>query len=214
MAMNLGRRIAPPRFIAFTLIFLAGLIVAIPAQGWARGAMIAFDIAATIFLISIAWVLRAGETDQMRQAAAANDANRAGLLIVSVVTSTVIMVAVVTEKMQKATPFTIALVLTSLALAWIFSNTIYALHYAHLFYGQADGEDRGGIDFPDCGDRDYRPDYWDFVYFSFTLGMTFQTSDVDITSRRIRRIVTGHCLAAFVFNLGVLAFTINSIGGG
>ena len=58
------------------------------------------------------------------------------------------------------------------------------------------------------------PDYWDFVYFSFTLGMTFQTSDVDITSRRVRRVVTGHCLAAFVFNLGVLAFTINSIGGG
>ena len=209
MAMNLGKRIAPPRFIAFALIFVVGLVVAIPAQGWARGAMIAFDIAATIFLMSIGWVLRAGQADQMRQAASANDANRAGLLIVSVVTSTIILVAVVTEKMQKATPFAIALVLASLVLAWLFSNTIYALHYAHLFYGQADGEDQGGIDFPDCDN----PDYWDFIYFSFTLGMTFQTSDVDITSRRIRRIVTGHCLAAFVFNLGVLAFTINSIGG-
>ncbi|MEO5492731.1 MAG: DUF1345 domain-containing protein [Sphingomonas sp.] len=210
MAMNLGKRIAPPRFIAFAVIFIVGLIVAIPAQGWARGAMIAFDIAAAVFLISITWVLRAGEADQMRQAAAANDANRGGLLILTVVTSIVIMVAVVTEKMEKASPWAIALVLVSLALAWIFSNTIYALHYAHMFYGQNGGEDLGGIDFPDCGN----PDYWDFVYFSFTLGMTFQTSDVDITSRRIRRIVTGHCLAAFVFNLGVLAFTINSIGGG
>lgn len=209
MAMNLGKRIAPPRFIAFALIFVIGLVLAIPAQGWARGAMIAFDIAAAIFLTSIAWVLRAGEADQMRQAAAANDANRGGLLILTVITSIVIMVAVVTEKLEKASPWAIALVLLSLALAWVFSNTIYALHYAHLFYGQDSGEDLGGIDFPDCDN----PDYWDFIYFSFTLGMTFQTSDVDITSRRVRRIVTGHCLAAFVFNLGVLAFTINSIGG-
>ncbi len=210
MAMNLGKRIAPPRFVAFALIFVAGLIGFIPAQGWARGAMIAFDIAATVFLISITWVLRAGQADQMRRAAAANDANRAWLLVLSVVTSIVIMVAVISEKLEKAAPFTIALVLVSLALAWIFSNMIYALHYAHLFYAQDEGEDRGGITFPDCDS----PDYWDFIYFSFTLGMTFQTSDVDITSRRIRRIVTGHCLAAFVFNLGVLAFTINSIGGG
>jgi uncharacterized membrane protein len=54
--------------------------------------------------------------------------------------------------------------------------------------------------------------YWDFVYFAFTLGMTFQTSDVTITSERIRRIVTIHCLAAFFFNIGVLAFTINVLG--
>jgi uncharacterized membrane protein len=147
----------------------------------------------------------------MRAAAQRNDANRAFLLLLTVVTSTVILVSVVTEKLEKATPFTIGLVLVSLVLAWTFSNTIYALHYAHLYYLPAeDGEDSRGIDFPDCED----PDYWDFVYFSFTLGMTFQTSDVEIKMRRIRRIVTGHCLAAFVFNLGVLAFTINSIGGG
>jgi uncharacterized membrane protein len=151
-----------------------------------------------------------GEADEMRAASQRNDANRVFLLVVTVVTSIVIMVAVISEKLEKATPWTIALVLSSLALAWIFSNTIYALHYAHLYYLPAeDGEDGGGIQFPNCDN----PDYWDFVYFSFTLGMTFQTSDVEIASRRIRRIVTGHCLAAFVFNLGVLAFTINSIGG-
>jgi len=147
----------------------------------------------------------------MRAASQRNDANRAGLLLITVVTSIIIMVAVVTEKLDKATPWTVALVLGSLGLAWVFSNTIYALHYAHVYYLiDGKGQDRGGIDFPNCD----QPDYWDFTYFAFTLGMTFQTSDVDITSRHIRRIVTGHCLAAFVFNLGVLAFTINSIGGG
>lgn len=208
--MNLGHRIAPPRFIAFMATFAVGLFVAIPGLGWARGAMAAFDVAATVFLLLITSLFRRGTADEMRAASQRNDANRALLLTLTVLTSIVILVAVVTEKLDKATPWSIVLVLTSLVLAWTFSNTIYALHYAHLFYlPAADSEDSRGIDFPDCDD----PDYWDFVYFSFTLGMTFQTSDVDIKSRRIRRVVTGHCLAAFVFNLGVLAFTINSIGG-
>lgn len=208
--MHLGHRLAPPRFIAFVAIFNAGLLVAVPPEGYGRGAMIAFDIAATIFLCSLVPLFRNASAESMRAAAQRNDANRAFLLLLTVVTSIVILVAVVTEKLEKATPWTIGLVLISLVLAWTFSNMIYALHYAHLYYLPAeDGEDSGGIDFPDCDD----PDYWDFVYFSFTLGMTFQTSDVEIKHRRIRRVVTGHCLAAFVFNLGVLAFTINSIGG-
>ena len=209
--IHLGHRLAPPRFIAFVAIFAAGLFLTIPAQGWGRGAMISFDVAATVFLALIMPLFRQGGADQMRAAAQRNDANRAFLLLLTVVTTTIVLVAVVTEKLEKATPFTIALVLVSLVLAWTFSNTIYALHYAHLYYLPAeDGEDSRGIEYPNCDD----PDYWDFVYFSFTLGMTFQTSDVEISSRRVRRIVIGHCLAAFVFNLGVLAFTINSIGGG
>jgi uncharacterized membrane protein len=89
---------------------------------------------------------------------------------------------------------------------------VYTLHYAHLFYGRDDdgSGDAGGLDFPDTKE----PDYWDFLYFSYTLGMTFQTSDVTIASRRMRRVALGQSLAAFVFNLGVLAFTINTIGGG
>lgn len=209
MALNLGKRIAPPRFIAFALALIIGLAVAIPTAGLSRGAMMAFDIAAGIFLLSLIPILRDGGADRMRAASTRNDANRAGLLLITVTTSTVIMVAVITEKMSKASPLVIALILISLVMAWVFSNTIYALHYAHLFYGKDRDED-GGIKFPDCDD----PDYWDFVYFSFCLGMTFQTSDVNIVSRRMRRVVTGQCLAAFVFNLGILAFTINTIGGG
>jgi uncharacterized membrane protein len=70
------------------------------------------------------------------------------------------------------------------------------------------GDDCGGIEMP--GTKE--PDYWDFVYFSFTLGMTFQTSDTAVTSGVFRRVIIFHCLAAFVFNIGVLAFTINVLG--
>lgn len=211
MAMNLGKRIAPPRFLLFVVLFAGGLAAAIPTLGWNRGAMAAFDVAALAFLLAMIPIFRAGEASRMRQASQDNDANRAFLLIVTVVTSIVIMAAVVSEKLNKASSATIALVLASLVLAWLFSNVIYALHYAHLYYLPGDKDDDcKGLEIPSAAE----PDYWDFFYFSSCLGMTFQTSDVDITSRRIRRVVTGHCLAAFVFNLGVLAFTINTIGGG
>jgi uncharacterized membrane protein len=108
---------------------------------------------------------------------------------------------------QRPEPLTKSLVITTLVLAWLFTNTIYAIHYAHLAYIQPDAGDCG-LEFP--GTR--QPVYWDFVYFAFTLGMTFQTSDVTITDPRIRRVVTVHCFAAFVFNIGVLAFTINVLG--
>lgn len=212
MALHLGHKIAPPRFLIFTAVFVAGLVVAIPQLGWGRGTMAAFDVAAIVFLIAISTLLRRNEADKMREASERNDANRAGLLALSFVTSLAILVSVAKELQGRNDATAIALVIATLVLAWLFSNTIYALHYAHLYYSDCDedGKDAGGLEFPKCDE----PDYWDFIYFSFTLGMTFQTSDVEISSRRIRRIVTGQCLAAFVFNIGVLAFTINVLGGG
>lgn len=214
MALSLGKTIAPPRFLLFLAVFATGLAAGIPTLGLGRGTMAAFDAGAVVFLIALTTLLKRGEAEQMRRAAAANDANRAVLLGFSGVVLAVILVAVAKELQGKNDVLAIVLAVTTLVLAWLFANTIYALHYAHLYYladpdDDKDG-DAGGIDFPNCDE----PDYWDFLYFSYTLGMTFQTSDVDITSRHIRKVVTGQCLAAFVFNLGVLAFTINVLGGG
>ena len=147
----------------------------------------------------------------MRRTARDNDANRTLLLTITAATMVVILVAVAGELKGRNDALAVTLVIATLVLAWLFSNMVYALHYAHIFYLPDDGgKDAGGLEFPDCPS----PDYWDFLYFSATLGMTFQTSDVSVTARRIRRVVLGHSLAAFVFNLGVLAFTINVLGGG
>ncbi|AJP74577.1 membrane protein [Sphingomonas hengshuiensis] len=174
--------------------------------------MSAFDLGAGVFLLACLPLL-SHESDRMRQSAAINDANRFVLLLVTVAVSFVILVAVASELMEGKTPAlpTLLLVIGTLALTWVFSNGIYALHYAHLFYTEDSetGGDSGGLDFPDTPE----PDYWDFIYFAFCLGMTFQTSDVTIKNRRFRKVVTLHCLAAFVFNLGVIAFTINVLGG-
>jgi uncharacterized membrane protein len=212
MKLHLGKKLAPPRFLMFVGLLIVGSIVLIPELRYSRGFMAAFDIAAGVFLLSLIPLLKKGNAEQMRSASAANDANRAVLLGVTGITMVVILVAVAKELRSKSDAMVIGLVIATLILAWLYSNTIYALHYAHLYYSDCDGDgnDRGGLEFPNCAE----PDYWDFIYFSFTLGMTFQTSDVEISSRRMRMISLGQCLAAFVFNLGVLAFTINTIGGG
>ncbi len=208
--MQLGRKIAPARFVAFALVFVIGLAVLIPWIGMGVGTMAAFDIASALFLLLIAPLLR-DTADDMRAHAKENDANRALLLALTALVSMVVLVSVASEMHGgKGDALTTALLIVTLVLAWLFSNSVYALHYAHMFYSRSGGGgDAGGLDIKGCPE----PDYWDFVYFSFTLGMTFQTSDTDITSRRIRRVSIGHCLAAFVFNIGVLAFSINVLGG-
>jgi uncharacterized membrane protein len=209
---GIGRRIAPPRFVLFVLVFAAAMPPFVGCLGLGRAAMSAFDLAAAVFLVSVASLFRRGQAAQIRRAAHANDANRTLLLALTGAVMLVILVAVRGELRGKNDALAIVLVVTTLVLAWLFSNMVYALHYAHLFYSTdpEDGGDEGGLEFP--GTKE--PDYWDFLYFSYTLGMTFQTSDVTISDGRLRRVATGQCLAAFVFNLGVLAFTINVLGGG
>ena len=207
---TMGNRIAPPRFIAFALVAAVAIAGGTMLFGWRTGVMAGFDLAAITFLLSC-WPLLDDDPSQMREAAKRNDANRAGLLTITAAVTAVILVTVASELSQKTAPkpAVIALIVATLALSWIFSNMIYALHYAHMFYADDGGEDKGGIKFPDTKE----PDYWDFVYFAFCLGMTFQTSDVEIQTTPMRRLATFHSLAAFVFNLGVLAFTINVLGG-
>jgi uncharacterized membrane protein len=99
----------------------------------------------------------------------------------------------------------------SMIASWFLIHTVLALHYAHLYYGDAaDGAakgDRGGLDFPGTGN----PDYWDFFYYAFTIGMTCQVSDVDAQSRSMRRLTLMHSIVSFFFNTMVIALTVNLI---
>lgn len=210
-ARGIGNVLAPPRFLAFAVAAVLAIAAAVPLLGLREGVMAGFDFGALVFLAVSAPLLR-HRAAEMRASAARNDANRMVLLAVTGAVSIVILVAVASELMEKNAPRAgaLALIVGTLSLCWIFSNWIYALHYAHQFYSDADGKDAGGLCFPETDE----PDYWDFVYFAFCLGMTFQTSDVSVTTGRMRRTVTLHCLAAFVFNLGIIAFSINVLGGG
>lgn len=209
---SLGNRVAPPRFLLFCGVLLVAAGPMVATWGWAVGWMLAFDAAALVFLAACVPLLRDADAAAMRRSAAANDANRVMLLAISAVVVLAVLAAVARELGGPAQTGggTVALIVATLMLAWLFGNSVYALHYAHLYYlRRADGRDAGGIDFPATPE----PEYWDFVYFAFTLGMTFQTSDVAIRTAQLRKVATAHSLLAFVFNLGILAFTINVLGG-
>lgn len=199
-------KIAPPKFIAFVLISIAAGVAASTCFSWSRAVMIGFDTGATLFIaLALPFLWRHETAAGMKRYARANDANRAVLLVISTLVSLVVLTTVAVELGSKSGP-DIVLTIVTLMLAWLFANIVFALHYAHVYYID---DDDGGLDFSGKDD----PDYADFVYFAFTLGMTFQTSDTGVTTRRLRRIVTLHSLAAFVFNIGVIAFTINILGG-
>jgi uncharacterized membrane protein len=105
------------------------------------------------------------------------------------------------------------LTLSTVISSWALLHTVYSLRYAHAYYGDSDEpgvhQHAGGLLFP--GDRP--PNYFDFAYFSFVVGMTCQVSDVQITSRRMRRITLIHSILSFGFNTLILALLINTVSG-
>jgi uncharacterized membrane protein len=104
----------------------------------------------------------------------------------------------------------IILSITGIMTSWVLLHTIFTLHYAHLYYSKVKGSPTvSGLDFP----SEKKPDYLDFAYFSFVIGMTFQVSDVQINNRIIRRTALAHGLLAFALNTFVVALTINLIAG-
>ena len=213
--MNLGNRLAPPRFIAFVVLLPLSIMLwqaFQPESSWQDALAMGFDFAAIVFLLSLLPLLRNFSVSEMRRHADQNDANRPLILFVSTLLALVVLAAISGELASARSGDRLAMgkLLLTLAMAWLFANSVYALHYAHAFYfgsGES-GKHRGGIEFP--GTK--APDYADFAYFAFTLGMTFQTSDVQITAPEVRRLVLVHGLVAFAFNIGVIAFTINALG--
>ena len=207
---TMGNTVAPWRFILFFIALILGCLSGGMGMDdpW-LGLMLGFDIAAALFLLSCISVLRICDPEVIEAQAERNDANRTELLAFTgvVMATLLISIAAATAEVDPE-PLTKIVIIVTLVLAWLFSNMVYALHYAHMAYMHP-GDGSAGLEFPNSR----TPVYWDFVYFAFTIGMTFQTSDVQISSDAIRRVVTVHSFAAFVFNIGVLAFTIDVLGG-
>ncbi len=210
----LGRRIAPPRFVLFV-----GLM-ALVSIGWALlhasppgdALVVGFDVAALAFMVSLLPLLRDRSAAAMRRHAAQNDANRQTVLAVTAATALAILAAIAAELPAAHAGQVLAIVklVVTLGLSWAFTNLVFMLHYAHMHYRPAaDGSDHGGFAFPGTAE----PDYWDFLYFAFTAGMSFAASDVDVTDGAVRRVLVAHSLLSFVFNIGVLAFSINVLAG-
>jgi uncharacterized membrane protein len=207
----LRHHLAPPRFLVYALVLVAVAIGAAVRRGPAlQDFLIGFDAATVVFLLSLITLFRIRDPKEIARHSAANDANRIALLVISIVVVAVVLGAL-TLVVASKDDYSKLLVIATLAVAWVFANTVYAIHYAHLYYRPGDDPDgyAGGISVPSAE----HPDYLDFLHFSLILGMTFQTADINITGRTIRRVSTGQCLEAWIFNIGILAFSINMIAG-
>ncbi|WP_063671400.1 DUF1345 domain-containing protein [Dyella thiooxydans] len=169
-----------------------------------------FDLGAAAFLLGMLLMFNRSSTAGMRQQARLQDAGRWGILWSSIGITAVVMVALATELhvAKGGGVLSLAVAGASIVLSWLFINVMFALHYAHGFYGDY-GSQHQGLEFPGKG----QPDYWDFAYFSIVIGMTFQVSDVQISSREIRRIVLLHSVIAFFFNVFIIAVTVNIVAG-
>jgi len=204
-------RIVRARPRLFTCGAIGAVVVGIAFATSSRPAtrfLSGWDVAVALYLALVFHMMGRSSTDTMRQHAAEQDEGRLTMLVLTVA-SALASVAAIFAELGGSTGITggrptanVALAAVTILLSWAFIHTIFALHYAHEFYDETDG---GGLAFP--GDRE--PDYWDFVYFSFVIGMTSQVSDVAITSKLIRRTAAAHGIVSFVFNAALLALTVN-----
>lgn len=183
-------------------------MLALPASPITR-MLIGWDLGVLIYLAAAAVVMtRCSSVPEMQSNAAAQDEGAFAILILGVVAAIASLGAIFAElsTIERTSPgygLFVALAIGTVVLSWTFTHAIFALHYAHAFYGEH--LRKSGLKFPDDDD----PDYWDFVYFAFVIGMTFQVSDVAVTHKSIRRLVVAHGALSFFFTAAIISVTVN-----
>jgi uncharacterized membrane protein len=168
--------------------------------------LVGWDVFVSFYLALVyIMVLRSGIA-HIRRNAVLQDDGRFLILLVTALGAFASIAAIVFElgASNRSGPG-LALATITIALSWAAVHTAFSLHYAHEYYR---GSRPGGLQFP-SGDQHDEADYWDFVYFSFVIGMTAQVSDIGITDRIIRRTATVHGIISFVFNTALVALMVN-----
>lgn len=209
-----------PTLWRMLLALAAGAVAAWCGPGYllkVSRAVLAWDGFAVTALLLLWAAIFTADTDRIRAVAATSDLSRAlGFVFVLVgAGASLLSVVALLSQMHGMGPLATArhvgLSIVAVAAAWMMIHTVFTLRYAHLYYdADADGNDRGGLDFPG-GLRE--PDYLDFAYYSFVIGMTAQTADISISGRDQRRLALLHGLIAFFFNAALVALVISGVGG-
>lgn|SRR5271157_4133765 len=203
-----------PRFYAAVLVGATAFTIMPRSWPLMIRASAAFDLGGITYLFfAFRLVLTCGATRIKARAARRDDSRLVilTLILIAIAASFASIAGLIVEAKLPTTEPPEKLVLAGLAvltlmISWTVTQVAFALHYAHDYYRPDPGSDAGyGLIFPGCQE----PDYWDFLYFSTSIGATSQTSDTSIKSRALRRLVTLHSAVAFFFNTAVLALTVN-----
>ena len=212
-----SRLLKPFRIVkAHTWLVVAGAVTVLLAfllpdtWRWPTRVLVGWNVGVAFYLLHAFVTIARFDLKRARARAASEDEGAMLVLALTVVAAAASVAAIVVQLgharaagLDEGIYFAHAAV--TVLLSWTFIHIIFAFRYAHEYFGEGRDKTIGGLDFPGKGE----PDYWDFVYFSFVLGMTFQVSDVQITSKHIRRTVLAHGLVSFFFVLAILALTVN-----
>jgi uncharacterized membrane protein len=200
---------ARPRLFISALIGV--VVVALCPSDWriATRLLVGWDVGLALYLGLLLRMMSVAEVRHIRLRAKLQDEGQITVLALTAIAALASLGAIVAllgmSEAGNRDPSHLALALTTIFLSWTFTHSMFALHYAHEFYDENGGKG-GGLIFP--GDL-REPDYWDFVYFSFVIGMTSQVSDIAITCRPIRHTVSAHGVISFFFNVTLLALMVN-----
>jgi uncharacterized membrane protein len=202
--------------LAFSVIgyFIFRNITSLPAQ------ILSIWIVFAMTIIVLDWMaILWSHPLEVRKIAKLQDSSRYIMFLFVIIASIVSLVAIIfLLKSAKGhgeanVSSHITLAMATVIVSWVLVHTIFTMRYAHLYYDTDtdDGKPRkgGGLQFP----GEPEPDYLDFAYFSFVIGMTFQVSDVEISSRLIRRHALLHGFISFAFNTAIVALSINVVSG-
>jgi uncharacterized membrane protein len=195
----------PRTFVSIAIGIVAYFVLPASLRPMTR-ALLGWDIFIAAYLLLVyTMVVRSGLAHIKRNAVRQDD-GRFLILLVTALGAFASIAAIVFElgASQHSVP-ALSLATVTIALSWAAVHTTFALHYAHEFYR---GPKPGGLQFP-SGDTHENADYWDFVYFSFVIGMTAQVSDVGITDKTIRRTATAHGIVSFIYNTALVALMVN-----
>jgi uncharacterized membrane protein len=183
-------------------------IAAVAGASWSVAFLYGWDAFTLVFLVWVWSSIWPADAKGTAKNALAEDDSRTASDLILLGASLVSLVAIgftlaeATKSSGAHSVYLAAVAVVSIALGWAAIHTTFTLMYARLFYG----EPKGGIDF-----EDGEPDFRDFAYVAFTIGMTYQVSDTDVTQKRIRRIIVRHALLSFVFGTAIIAVAINVV---
>ena len=173
--------------------------------------LLGWNVAVWLYLILDGLMMLRCDHQRMRRSAVAQAEGATTVLLIVILALAVSMAGIVVELSAakvagaaRAWPHVVFALITVVG-AWLLLPTVFALTYASLFFRTAHGS---GLKFPSADDA-FKPDYGDFLYFSFTIALASQTADVTVTSQRMRRLVLAQSILSFAFNTAILAFTVN-----
>jgi uncharacterized membrane protein len=216
MRKHFSETTGPQRLVYGLGVGVLAALLPLPTT-WPFRALLGWCVGTAVYLVLAWWLAEVFDSKRTRHRSQAQDEPSVVLfllMVLAVLASVGSIVLLLQQVKQLAGAERLGymlLAMLALGLSWLFIHTIFAFRYAHRYYHeeQRNEPDGPGLQFPNQPD----PDYFDFLYYAFVIGMTSQVSDVQVTSREMRRLTLGHGILSFAFNVLIVALTINVVAG-